>query len=632
MRYIGLEIIIADGRYFVYSQTRKLQRIPEPEDLIVDKIPVDPKQYREWLKKEREDHSKSKARLDAQICTISEVNKASLMEFADLWEPHAEEFAARPLGALSWPFDHRGPHGFLERPPHALLNKGYEVWMSAIFVDGTDELYSDAYELVTDAGNTDGTRSPWTYRIYTINLDRETFSVNNRTFYNLWDIPQFRKTGKCPQALPFNIDFEDYFGEYPGDRGKYQTIYNQYNHSVVNATNGSSNPSVQQAMSMMFFEKFTDPYTMRFWEYASSWGHKGFAFREFAFALLSIATGRYFFIDRADHDKFAGYDDRGYIIDRNGGEPLPIPIFGLECHEPGVSPGSAPAGTLYWFENVLVSLVPDSVFRQDTEAAIAKAVEFGFETGKTSLQIILFSIFNVMLLEAYVKDGVKVIRRTGLIPIQDRDRKSDWTVEPDRPVFRREADIATTFQQVCHKHAGFAKLQNFFDVAARRNLPSPRINERLPIELYANIISYADHRTLHAISQVSWALRRLCQERFAFSDDLDAVEFDASLKGPSYTQPLKFELSEEEILEMEMEEQARPKGQPELCLNDLGTFTFRDCQTGLVTTSGMDVKQRVDYELRVLCAHEDYHRIWCPIIGDASRPSLIVQIMFHLNF
>ncbi|OBT83899.1 hypothetical protein VE02_08409 [Pseudogymnoascus sp. 03VT05] len=337
-------------------------------------------------------------------------------------------------------------------------------------------------------------------------------------------------------------------------------------------------------------------------------------------------------MDRADYSKFAGYDDMGYIIDRNSGETLSIPIFGLECHEPGVSPGSAPTETLYWFENVLVSLVPDSVFRQGTEAAIAKAVEYGFGQGKTSFQINLFSIFNVILLEAYVNGGAKVIRRTGVISIQDRDRKSAWTFEPNRSVFQREADIATTFQQVCHKHMGFSKLQNFFDVAARRNLPPPRTNERLPVELYANIVAYADPRTRHAMSQVSWALRRLCQEIFAFSDDLDAVGFDASLKGPPYTGPLKYELSEEEILDMEIEEQAKPKNEPKLCLNDLGTFTFRNRMTGFVKTSGMDVQQKIDHDLRGYFAHEDYSRIWCPVIGGESRPSLISQLMFHMIF
>lgn len=584
----------------------------------------------EWLKNEREVHSKLTARLDVQICTISKAIMTNLTAFADLWEPYAEESISRQRGSTPWTFDHKGPHGFLDQPPRALFNKGFDRWVA-----GTGSSTSDIEGIPT--GNIF-----WTCQIHTINLDRETFSFNNRTFYNLWDIPQHCKSrepsqtetsGPQPEALHFNIDFENYFGDYlASDRDRYQIIHQEYSHSLVKAINGSSEPSIQQAISMMFFEKFTDPYATRFWEYPHTWDYKGFAFREFAFAILSIATGRYYFIDRPNYSRFTGYDYMGYIVDRNNGRPLSIPIFGMECHEPGVSPGSAPLQTLYWFENVLVSLVPESVFRQDTDAAIAEAVEYGFGEGKTSFQAILFSLFNAILLEAYVKNGIKVVRRTGVISIQDRDRTSDWTLEPSQLVFRREADIATTFQQVCHKHMGFAQLQNFFDVAVRRNLPPLRTNERLPIELYAKIMSYADPRTLHAMSQVSWSLHRLCQERFAFSEALDTVGFDASLKGPPYTGPQKYELSEEEILEMEMEEQAKPKGQPELCLNDLGTFTFQNRVTGLVTTSGMDVKQKIDYDLRGLAAYEDYSRIWCPIIGGGSRPSLISEMMFHLNF
>lgn len=595
----------------------------------------------EWLKNEREAQSKLMARLDIQIFTVSKADKARLATFSDVWEPHIKECIARVNFSKDWPFDHTGPHGFLEHPPRALFNEGFDLW-------------------------TDDINHLWTKQIYTINLDRETFSVDNRTFYNLWDIPQHCKTGKFPlaetsgrrpQALPFNIDFENYFRYYPvGDRDKYQAIYLQYNNSMVEAIAGSSELSIQQAISMMFFEKFTDPYAMRFWDYAPSWGHKGFAFREFAFAILSIATGRYYFVDRVDCLRFAGYDHMGYIVDRNNcgnfnsyrgymyrregsqisGKELLLPIFGSECHESSICPGSAPLESLYWFENVLVSLMPDSIFRHGTEAAIAKAVEYGFGEGKTSFQIIIFSIFNVILLEAYLKDGVKVTRRTGVISIQDRDRTSGWTLEPNKPVFRREADVATTFQQVCHKHTGFAKLQNFFDVAARRNLPPTHTNERLPAELYVNIILYADPRTLHAMSQVSWSLRRLCQEQFAFSEDLEACGFDASLKGPTYVAPRRYDrgLPPQSFRHLlsQISQEARPKGQPELCLNDLGTFTFRDRLTRVIYTSGMDVKQKIDYNLRVYSADEDYARIWCPVIGGISRPSLISQFMFHMNF
>jgi Trk K+ transport system NAD-binding subunit len=46
MRDVGLEIIIVGGRYFAYSYCRRLAEIPNPVHLIVDKIPLDPEQYR----------------------------------------------------------------------------------------------------------------------------------------------------------------------------------------------------------------------------------------------------------------------------------------------------------------------------------------------------------------------------------------------------------------------------------------------------------------------------------------------------------------------------------------------------------------------------------------------------------
>ncbi|KFY05192.1 hypothetical protein O988_00197 [Pseudogymnoascus sp. VKM F-3808] len=449
---------------------------PHREHLIINEIPLGPEQYKEWLKNEREAHSKLKERLDIQICTVPEAEKARLAMVLDTWGPNTKEYLSRQSGAKGWRFDHEGPHGFLEHPPRALLNEGFDLW-------------------IHDIDNS------WTNQIYTINLDRETFSVDNRTFYNLWDIPRHCKTKKSPQAetlgrtpqpLPFSIDIENYFGN-NGDRDEYQSIYHQYDNSVI------------------------------------------------------TAIGRYYFVELSDYQRFIGYDHMGYIVDRSiddyhfnylfgrmTGKESVLPIFGSECHEPGICPGSAPLESLYWFENVLVSLVPDSIFRHDTEAAVAKAVEYGFGGGKTSFQIILFSIFNVILLEAYLKDGVKVSRRTEVISIQDRDRTSRWTLDPNKYVFQRETDVATTFQQVCHKHMGFTKLQNFFDVAARRNMP-PSCNERLPVELYANIISYVDlgnPRTLHVMSQVSWTVRELCSRRFAFSEDLDVCGFNASSKAP----------------------------------------------------------------------------------------------------
>lgn len=101
-------------------------------------------------------------------------------------------------------------------------------------------------------------------------------------------------------------------------------------------------------------------------------GGKDFAFREAAFSILSFAAGQYYF---DDPDRFYGYYrkdmSRGYLIDRNeGSEPKLMPLFGWACHYPEQEPGSAPLGTTYWLENVPISLVPDTVFEKDAEAAV----------------------------------------------------------------------------------------------------------------------------------------------------------------------------------------------------------------------------------------------------------------------
>jgi predicted CxxxxCH...CXXCH cytochrome family protein len=58
-------------------------------------------------------------------------------------------------------------------------------------------------------------------------------------------------------------------------------------------------------------------------------------------------------------------------------------LYAVECHSPGEEAGSAAQASMYWFQNVLVSLVPDVPISNDTEAAMANVVEFGL--GKASL-------------------------------------------------------------------------------------------------------------------------------------------------------------------------------------------------------------------------------------------------------
>jgi hypothetical protein len=63
-------------------------------------------------------------------------------------------------------------------------------------------------------------------------------------------------------------------------------------------------------------------------------------------------------------------------------------------HLPGDPPGASPTETMYWLEDVLVSLV----LVIDGEA-LTKAVTWGITQGRTSVQIVVMSLFEVALAE-----------------------------------------------------------------------------------------------------------------------------------------------------------------------------------------------------------------------------------------
>jgi len=444
--------------------------------------------------------------------------------------------------------------------------------------------------------------------VYVIDLDNEFFSVDNWIFFHLWDIPRDRwmqafgwnagwkvfSLEICPEGLA-GIDPPEYFGDdAAGERDKYRTICQQYSHLTVEAISDirvSSRAALQQIIAIMLFEKSTAPYASHFWKCAPGWGHENFAFREVAFAILSFAAGQYYF---DDPNRFYGHyskaESSGYLMDRNeGGEPKLMPLFGSGCHRPDQEPGSAPLGSIYWFENVLISLVPDTVFRKDTEAAIAKAIEHGLEEGKTNFQTVVFSIFNAIMLEVHVKDGVKAIKRTGVVSIYNASRMNDVNCQ---------ADAVSPIEQICRKHLGFISLQNFFNAAANWHL-SVFGNGRFPTEIYARIIEIADSSTQNACAKVSRTFRALCQERFSLSSNITIVKFEASTYSPG--------------------SQNQSQRRPWVDLKDLGIFTFQDQNTGHITRSRFDVGNQVHI------ADEEMATTWYPVVGGVARPSMMTQ-------
>ncbi len=553
------------------SNTKVTRDLGSPSSL-----PADFSFATDWLESERERYAELTAELESKVFTVT---KDKIRDSADKVAAARDSDSEAEVHPIWKTIDAE-----LEELPSALCNAGNDLWIE------------------------------W---VYTIDLDSELFSVDNWVFFDLWDIPrdrwlqgftsdeQGRKTFDfeiCPEGS-VGTDPPDYFpDDTVDDRNKYHAIYQQYNRWTVQADRNidrSSPASLQQTVSLLLFERCTTPHCAYFWEYVPGWGHKDFAFRELAFAILSIASGRYYF-DRPDRlfgDHLHRDRCNGFLIDADDtAEPDLMPIFGSACHIPDQEPGSAPDGHMYWFENVLISLVPNTVFEVDTEAAIAKAVERGLEEGKVGFQIVMFSIFRAIMLEVHVHDGIKKIRRTGIVSIYNARRKADGDEE--------DKGAASPFEMICRKQSGFISLQNFFNSAANRNLAIFG-QGCFPTEIYAKIIADTDNSTHNACAKVSRTFRELCQDRFSFSKDFTILRFEESLGSldPPY----------------------QNQRQSRCHLGDTGTFTFQDWRTGDIMSSALDVRNTVykGYQAKV--------PNWCPVVGGAARPSMMTQFRLRLG-
>ncbi|EER41060.1 predicted protein [Histoplasma capsulatum var. duboisii H88] len=234
------------------------------------------------------------------------------------------------------------------------------------------------------------------------------------------------------------------------------------------------------------------------------WSPCSFMFRELAYAIISMASGRvYFRIEDSE---------RPHIPSDKASWPSEL---GLGYHLANHFPGSAPDESIYWFDNVLVSLFPEIPGRR--HIYIEKTVSFGLRQGNLAFQAILLSLSTTMLLDVEVVDGIPVVKHTDPLELFGDCQVAD--ISSNEPPLLRSLSNLQIYQpqslpappSLTSKEA-FRALSSFFATATLRCLkPHGRETQGLlPNEIYYMILDYTDNATFHTCARVSYLFRSYC--------------------------------------------------------------------------------------------------------------------------
>ncbi|EFE33784.1 uncharacterized protein ARB_07249 [Trichophyton benhamiae CBS 112371] len=422
--------------------------------------------------------------------------------------------------------------------------------------------------------------------VYLIDLDEQVFSVNNRVFFRLWNIPRDTwitpfeswdlSTEKCPEASLEPL-IPDYFAD-DAERDRYNEMYKRYQHSDLYEFSAGVDYNPRNVMALMLYEYLLHPSHSAMWDYVPQWGYTDFAFRELAFAILSLAASEFHL---TDVQKLHGHyrhqsSSRGFLVQDDAHDRTEVlPILGAGCHTSVTKPGCAPLETTYYFQGILISLVTAEALFHERNAAIAKAVEVGLQSGNKEFEIILFSIKCMIVVKVSVEGDVTSVAHSGVLPV------TNGGAAPFPPVAGTESALQA--------HPGFAILQIMFEQQVQKDLQQFSRGV-FPPEIYAEILSYVDPCTELACSKVSPVFRSICQAQVTTPDGLVT----------------KFETIDGE--------EDKPRSYHQLV--PFGTFTFKDMKIATVAQP---------------CRHfDDFPTAfngpqWCAIIGTGERKCVIAQ-------
>ncbi|PYI31458.1 hypothetical protein BP00DRAFT_474996 [Aspergillus indologenus CBS 114.80] len=486
----GLEIVRFRRRYYI-----RYHRLDSYFDnlgaKIIASIPTDPKEYQKWLESKRYEYAAKENAVESHVYTIR-----------DGFEPDYSQF--REFRTLPSEFPRLGNH-----------------------IEYSDVEY-----------------------IYIINLDHEVLTMDNSIHWKLGNIPRQDElwlraivNSIYPHKLTISLDIcpEEHMAS-PALELPEPNLNIEYNFRMVS-------PRLHLLEARKVFLTFIMAsmlvqYRDEIIRFGLEWSPDSFPFRELLFALVSMASSQATFhsfpTQRCNPRSCEMWACKlnhlpkspGWLDEEWAGDSAPLLEFGTLSHHPGEPPGASPTETMYWLEDVLVSLA----LVVDGEA-ITKAVTWGIKQGRANFQIVVLSLFEAAFAEVSFDNDkepfVKVSAPINLSPLRaeycvSTHPRTRPELKPGMKIRHQygerimKTNCTGTRQRLQSQFPGLAALVNFFDAAASRRAASKSAGI-LPPELYDRILDFVDYDTWKTCLLVSTVFRSRCLRKYRLDDRMRIV-------------------------------------------------------------------------------------------------------------
>ena len=363
--------------------------------------------------------------------------------------------------------------------------------------------------------------------VYTIDFDCEAFSLDNGAHFSLRHFPREKwadaldldeANQRCVDLTLVPAEAVTSLVVEQGVPSKHMSGDLKAKVSVVRAKGLESVSETGKGM-VLFLDALWSPQRKQFRHVLRyillSLTPEDFLFREIAFTVIYLANGLSGNVRFADftRSQLVGCRRSTVFAQSNTGDAAIASGLAVGVHRSNVKPGSAPAGTTYWYEGVLVHLTTNLDSDEHVLSEVQEMTEYGKATlnARGRLDVLLISLQHVVV----VRIDAKSICRTPSMPLiyikrhyetyaQERGQKKEAEVD--------DAKASLDANGKLDESAAFFALMRLFESGPLQDLKPESAREGVfPTEVYEMILDKVGCNTYRTCAFVSRKFRKICR-------------------------------------------------------------------------------------------------------------------------